>query len=144
MNSNMKPICEMTDKQRQCIRTLSLKTGRELPSNLEMMSKREASEHISELLEAVGNGRGPGQPRSNGNGAASSGHETAGGNGQQNTLPRDAQIRLGMAAKLVYQQWSHLHHNAFEEKEKFKENVVELYALIREVEEDITRASAST
>ncbi len=115
-----------TDKQLRCIRVLCSKLGKPVPRDIEDWSCKEASEYIGLVSRQV-DSKDSFQD-------ASQVHLQKVTNGS-NELSREGQIRLGLAAKLVHQQWALSKKIPVNGADDFKKEVVELYNLLGEVEE---------
>ena len=84
----------ITERQENCVRVLSSKLGRPVPSGFEGWTRQRASECIEDLGKLV-DGKGSFQDASQ--------VQLGSGNGKGG-LSRDAQVRLGLAAKLVHRR----------------------------------------
>jgi hypothetical protein len=92
-------------------------------------SRQQASECIEELGSLVdGGGKGSFQD------ASQLRFPNGSGNGG---LSRDAQVRLGLAAKLVHHAWTGVGRSVFERRDSFKNDVMEMYAVLAEVEQHL-------
>ena len=119
----------ITERQGNCICVLSAKLGKPEPAGLERMSRMDASECIEELAKQLDN---------KGSFLAGNNLRLAPGAGN-GTLSREAQTRLGLAAKLVHHQWALVMRKPQGEyREDFKRDVVDLFMLLGEVEQLVT------
>jgi hypothetical protein len=128
--NEMNGVNGMTSRQHNCIRVLCRKLGKPVPIAVDDWTRRQASECIEELdkqVDSQGSFENAGQVQL---------HGAAGGGVA--VLGRDAQARLGLAAKLVHQQWALSRKRPIlGAQEEFKKQVVELYGLLGEVEQQI-------
>lgn len=123
----------MTSRQHNCIRVLCRKLDKPVPIGVDDWTRRQASECIEELgrqIDSQVSFESAGQLQL---------HGAAGGGVA--VLSRDAQVRLGLAAKLVHQQWALARKKPINgAQEEFKKQVVDLYGLLGEVEQQIAAA----
>jgi len=121
---------DITDKQRRCIHVLCTKLSKPEPAGLDGWTRTQASECIEGLAKEVDK-RGSFQD------ASQLQLHDAGGN-RTPPLTRDSQVRLGLAAKLTHQQWAMAKKSPVNgARDDFKREVVELYALLGEVEQQV-------
>ena len=119
----------ITERQANCISVLCTKLNKAEPAGFERMSRRDASECIEELSKMLG---GPASFQA----ANRSRLAPGAGNG---ALSREAQTRLGLAAKLVHHRWTACGKSPVTAtgKSDFKMDVLELFALLGEVEQQL-------
>jgi len=111
----------MTEEQAKFISHLSRSLGKQLPINWETMNRTDASAIIDKLKRER--------------------HKSGGNeNGPANvSFSREQQVRLGLAAKLMHQKWCGLRWPVFQNRQQFKEEVVDLFSLLGEVEQELAR-----
>ena len=119
-----------TDKQLRCIRVLCSKLGKPVPVGMDGWSREQASEYISSIGRQV-DGRDFSQDVGQGQ------LQNRKANGSTG-LSRDEQVRLGLASKLVHQQWAVARKRPINgAQEQFKKEVLDLYGLLGEVEQQV-------
>jgi len=119
-----------TPKQLAYIERLSTDRKASIAKPLGELTMQEASEIIDDLLEKVNGGK--------------SGNEAG-----QNTTPSSNKrydswsngARIGLAFKVVYQNWASKGANMFDKKDWFIQNVLNTYRLLNEIAEKAEAAS---
>lgn len=129
----------ITNRQVACIKGLSTRIGRPVPTGLDSMCRKEASEHIESLLgELKGGGAFQSADSIEQQQLQVEPHAAS----SSRLLSRDERIRLGLAVKLVYQRWTSKDKVVLQCRDEFKKDVKQLFLLLAEVEDAVWRGGA--